>query len=432
MASVTERLKKRALAAQTGSEREVLIALDKLRFDPTQPRKAYHPLDGRIAEKDLAYIDELAASIKVNGLIQPITVQELEDGNFLVVVGECRTRAHLSLGLSTIRATVRNDLTSPSRRLVYQIAENVNRQDLSDEELSLSIRLLLESGDEGKPMTQAAVAAQLGKSEGWVTRFVKFGDEELQRVWVRSGVADSVEKVYRLSILPKPVQMDILRRVELPEGDSERLEKPLNRNVIDDLSREAKTAKTREAVRDTEAKPKSMPGAPVEPVAAGSAAGSDEGKPGGRVIGDDAIDLAYQEELLAGQAGEKAGVAGKASEAPAASAPAASAPSVYVLDEAARLKLLSDATTDASMNPSMSSEDLKQSPVHCRVSVRNMEALLKLLAEDEDMLDSARGVRCDLIIPGGLAGLIANRLAGVMVDEQEVSAVVQSGLVKLG
>lgn len=425
-----DKLRKRASVAQAGSEREVLIPLDKLKFDPTQPRKAFHSLDGRVAEKDMQYIEELAESIKENGLIQSITVQEQGDGTYLVVVGECRTRAHLTLGLSTIRATVRNDLTSPSRRLVYQVAENVNRQDLSDEELSLSIRLLLESGDDGKPMTQAAVAAQLGKSEGWVTRFVKFGDEELQRVWVRSGIADSVEKVYRLSILPKPVQMDILRRVALPEGDPERLEKPLNRNVIDDLSREAKVAKIRESMRDTEAKPKSMPGAEQgkakssgsDAEGSGAIAGQGDAKPGGRVIGDDAIDLAYQEALLDGQ--EKTG-------AESGGATSGVSSGSYTLSEEARLKLLSDATMDTGFGSSLSSDELKQSPVHCRVSVRNMEALLKLLNDDEGTLDSARSIRCDLIIPGMLAGQIANRLSGVIVDEQEVPAVVQSGLVKL-
>lgn len=417
MSSTMNKLKQRASAAQAGLEREVLIPLDKLKFDPTQPRKAFHTLDGRIAEKDMAYIEELAVSIKANGLIQPITVQEQGDGTYLVVVGECRMRAHLSLGLSTIRATVRNDLTSPSRRLLYQIAENVNRQDLTDEELSLSIRLLLKSGDDGNPMTQAAVAIQLGKSEGWVSRFVKFGDEELQRVWVQSGIADSVEKVYRLSILPKPVQMDILTRVDLPEGDPARLETPLNRNIIDELSKEAKNAKARESQRVAQTDTKMTPVIP--------GAGQVQHEPGGRVVGDNAIDLAIQ-EILMGDAS-----ANDTSERVVVDAVPEPSASGYALSEDARLALLSGATLDTGHVSSMTAAELKQAPVHCRISVRNVDALLKLLGDDKGTLDSALSLRCDLIIPGALAGLIANHLAGVIVDEQEVPAVVQSKLVQL-
>ncbi len=425
MSSTMDRLRKRAVAAQTGAEREVLIPLDKLKFDPTQPRKAYHALDGRVSAEASAYIEELAASIKENGLIEPITVQEQGDGTYLVVVGECRTRAHLHLGMPTIRATVRNDLINPARRLIYQIAENVNRQDLTDEELALSIKLLLENGNDGKPMRQAEVAAHLGKSEGWVTRFVKFGDEELQRVWVKSGIVDSVEKLYRLSLLPKPVQMDILRRVELPEGDPEHYEKPLNRNLIDDLTREVKNAKSREAFRSG-----AVPPLPVESATSGTGQATGQptasgSEPGGHVVGDNVIDLAVQ-EILQKQHAESTGAASSVAGTESTSA------GKYALSEEARQKLLSDATIDTQQGASLTAEDLRQAPVHCRVSVKNMEALLKLLEEDQGTLDSARSIRCDLVIPGGLAGQIANKLAGVIVDEQEVPAVVQSQLVMLG
>lgn len=423
MSSTMDRLKKRATATQTGAEREVLIPLDKLKFDPTQPRKAFHALDGRIAEKDQQYIEELAQTIKENGLIQAITVQEQADGTYLVVVGECRTRAHLLLGLPTIRATVRNDLTNPSRRLIYQIAENVSRQDLTDEELALSIKLLLEGGNDGKPMTQAAVAAQLGKSEGWVSRFVKFGDEELQRVWVKSGIADSVEKVYRLSILPKPVQMDILARVELPEGDPQRLEKPLNRNVIDELAKQAKIEKARDAIRGARAESEPAPFIPPMPE------NGNHQEAGGRVVGDNAIDLAIQEAVSEGNPR----VAGGENAASFAEQPTSA--TGYALSDSDRTKLLSGDLVESDSVATMSSKDMRQDPVHCRVSIRNLEGLLELLktiGEDDDTLDATRSLRCDLIIPGAVAGQIANRMVGVIVDEREISAVVQSGLVKLG
>src|SRR5665811_2189748 len=92
------RLAARGAAAQAVTDRVVLIPLDKVKFDPTQPRKWYHTLDGQFSQEAEDYIDELAASIGGQGLIHAITVQEQADGTYVVVVGECRTRAHLKLG----------------------------------------------------------------------------------------------------------------------------------------------------------------------------------------------------------------------------------------------------------------------------------------------------------------------------------------------
>src|ERR1035441_6207135 len=88
---VTATTAARGSAKRMTMERGIDIPLNKIRFDTTQPRKAFHHLDGRIAEKDEAYIEELAQSIQKNSLIQAITVQEVGDGTYSVVVGECRT-----------------------------------------------------------------------------------------------------------------------------------------------------------------------------------------------------------------------------------------------------------------------------------------------------------------------------------------------------
>lgn len=420
--STMDRLAKRAAAAPKGADSEILIPLDKLKFDPTQPRKAFHALDGRVAQKDEEYIQELAATIKENGLLQSITVQEQGDGTYLVVIGECRTRAHLLLGMTHIRATVRNDLTNRSRRLISQLTENVSRKDLSDEELALSIRALLAGDADSKPMKQVEIAKQLGVHEGWVTRLVRFGDEELQRVWIIPGIVDSIENLYQVSILPKTVQMDILTRMELPEGDLNRLEKPLTRKEIEALTREAKIAKMRERSGGYE------PSAPM-PAAADSYASLDNHDmfvpPNVEIFGGSVIDTALQEAVMAGRDGD-----GEASKRPHEF----TADKEYSLPEDARLALLSGGSFDDDYGSSMTSDEVNLAPVHCRVSIGNMESLLKVLAaaEDQGALDSARSIRCELIIPNLLAGKIANHLAGVIVADQEVPAVVQNELVKLG
>ncbi|HJV75103.1 MAG TPA: ParB/RepB/Spo0J family partition protein [Noviherbaspirillum sp.] len=386
-------------------EREIEIPLNKVKFDPKQPRQAFHHLDGRINAEDEAYIDELAGSINKNGLIEAITVQELPDGTYLVVVGECRTRAHLKLGCASIRAIVRNDLVTPAKRLLYQLAENVNRKDLSDDEMALAIRQLMEGANGDKPMAQVEIAEYFGKSEGWVSRFVKYGDEELQRVWVKSGIADTVEKVYRLSILPKAAQVDILRRVDLPEGDPDRLEKPLNRNVIDALARDAKANKAASSGKAVTAPP--------------AAVGVSTGK--ASTLGAASIQEAMEEAAAGGSAA--AAVSGN-NEGSSLSTGG------YVLSDSDRSKLLGSVPMPQD-GAGKSERDAVVPPVNCRISVSNVNALLDVLKSNKEILDSFGSVRCELSIPVPIAKLVANQLTGVIVDDQEIPAILQSELSKL-
>lgn len=421
--SAMSRLAARATAAgaATGETvvREIMIPLNKIKFDLTQPRKAFHHLDGRVAAKDEEYIAGLAATIKTHGLLQAITVQETDDGNYLVVIGECRTRAHLLNGAQSIRAIVRNDLKNPSQRLLAQLIENVDRLDLTDDELAASILLLMKGDKENGmlPMTQSQIAADLGKSEGWITRFVRFGDEELQRIWVKTGIADSVENLYRLSILPPPMQIDIQRRVELPEGHPERLEKPLSREMIDGYKKEAKMAQMRAK------EPVVAPTIPVVPEPA-------SGTPGNGVAPDDAIGQAFAQVAKAGRDGQQAAAATAA----AANEPGADGGVIktggYQLNDVARAAILGGTATAAAVGNG--ARESVQAPVNCRVAVSNLIALLDVLKSDEGLLSSMHGVVCEMSIPGSLAKSIAGELMGMIVDDKEVPAILQVELGKLG
>ncbi len=391
--------------SRAGVEQEILIPLDKIKFDPTQPRKAFHTLDGRIADKDTEYLKELAGSIKKHGLIQAITVQEQDDGTYLVLVGECRTRAHLLLGEKSIRARVFNERMSQSRRLIYQIAENVDRKDLTDEELAESIRFLMEKGNDGKPMKQSEIATALDKSEGWVSRYVRFGDEEVHRVWVQSGIANAVEIAYHLSNLSKPLQIEILRRVALPEGEKERLDIPLTRKTIDRFREQDKAFKV------------ARKAGAVSPVVEEAAGGE---QVGGHVAGDNAIDLALQQAAIEGRASQQG--------SGASPAPIAAATGGYQLPPEARAALLGGIPVEVA---GVARETIA-APVNCRVSVANLVGLLEILKAEKGVLESARGVRCEVSFPGPLAKLLANKLVGVIVDDQQVSASLQMELARLG
>lgn len=448
MSSALDRLAERARANQASQllgVREIDIPLDKIRFDPSQPRKAFHHLDGRVAEKDDAYITELAATIKERGLIQAITVQEMDDGSYLVVVGECRTRAHLLLGASTIRAVIRNDLTNKGQRLLYQIAENVNRQDLTDDELAGSVLALIKGGEGMEPMSQAQISRTLGKPEGWITRLVRFGDQELQRVWVKTGIALTVENVYRLSILPKSMQVDVLRRVELPVTDSEWLSKPLDRKFIDELSRLAKVNKNAGKLSPgTSIDPSPVSKATAAPIA--SAAADGVAAAGPVDTGEDGWKHSINGVLVQKEPAAEATQHGfadeissnySASHRPVGGAPINASSSgftsgAYSLPADIRADILgSSAAPMAAGSAKAEVRETVQAPVSCRVLVSDLVALLSTLQPNADVRSALDGAQCDLILPGAVAQAIANQLAGVIVNHQEVPAVLQRELAKL-
>lgn len=421
-ASALQKLEARRGKNPITQDRGVEIPLDKIRFDPTQPRKTYHHLDGRVADDAQAYIVELSKSIEENGLIQSITVQEMHDGTYLVVVGECRTRAHMLLGREKIRAEVRNDLTSRGRRLLFQLAENVNRQDLTDDEVALSVRELIKGSEDEPPMTQAEIAKFLGKSEGYITRFIKFGDEELQRLWVKSGIADTVEKVYRLSILPKAVQVEIQRRVDLPVDDRENLPKPLNRDTIDQLAREVRASKKADLTRPQD--PATSGPAPAQNRAATPGGGTGEIHSSSHAVtgvsGDDAIGQALAAAAAEGREDNPESVQARVG---------AIGTQGYQLDPDALAAIRGN--EGAAMEAGGTSREVVQPPVNCRVTVGNIAALLAALQKKKSSVTGVEQVRCDLHIPGPLAQLLANELMGIIVDEREVPAVIQNEFAKL-
>lgn len=433
--SMSERLALRAAgAAPVSNERVLEIPLEKIRFDESQPRKAFHAVDGSVAEKDVAYITEMAESISFKGLIQPITVRECEGGTYMVVVGECRTRAHLQLGRSTIRAIVRNDLTDESQRLLYQLAENVNRQDLTDDELAASIRDLLKGSPTAAPMLQSEIAKMLGKSEGWVTRFVKFGDEELQRLWVKSGIADTAEKLYRISILPPALQIDLRRRVDLPESDPEFLAKPLLRSVIDSFAHEAKViklakkegAKTPTPAVDMQAEAalgrredfdQFLAKVPDVPPMEGDGMPPED---------RDAVGDALGAAVVASASGGHAGLAEQVPVPPVANL----ATGKYELPQADRAALLESVSVSmAKGEPASLSKPV--AAVKCHVSLSNLLRLVEALKADSDLSDGLDGVRCEAAFAAPLAQLVANALTGMIVSEAEVQSTLQAALGKL-
>ncbi len=135
----------------------VEIPLDDIEVNPYQPRQQF----------DEESLNELAASIRELGIIQPITVRRTGDNKFQLVSGERRFRASKIAGLKTIPAYIR--LADDNEMLEMALVENIQRRDLDPVEIALSYqRLIDEIG-----LTQEALSKRVGKKRSTVTNYLR-------------------------------------------------------------------------------------------------------------------------------------------------------------------------------------------------------------------------------------------------------------------
>ncbi|MBG60873.1 MAG: chromosome partitioning protein ParB [Halobacteriovoraceae bacterium] len=134
-----------------------LLPISKIKPNKEQPRKIFK-------DKELA---ELSASIKENGIIQPLTVQASDDGTFLLIAGERRLRAAKLAGLEQVPVTVKK--TTKKEVLVMAIIENVQRSDLNCVEEALAYYQLMNEFD----LTQEEVAKKIGKERSTIANFLR-------------------------------------------------------------------------------------------------------------------------------------------------------------------------------------------------------------------------------------------------------------------
>lgn len=207
MKSALAKMSAAAEAAKSAQgERLQMIPLDKVRFDPNQPRQDFHTLDGEIADDVMQQLRELADDIKQRGLIHPVTVCEMPDGFYEVIVGERRTRAHLLNEDKEILAKVRNDLSGPARKL-YQLAENIQREDLNEHDLARFIHELVQDGG----MQKQDLAKAFKKQPAWITRYLSFADPILRAKWVDTGYISKAWMLYALVQLPQHLQDEAMQ-----------------------------------------------------------------------------------------------------------------------------------------------------------------------------------------------------------------------------
>jgi ParB family chromosome partitioning protein len=130
------------------------IEVEKIKPNPSQPRVG------------LKALEELADSIRENGVVQPIIVTRTEEG-FQIIAGERRWRAAQMAGLATVPAIIRE--ADPPDRLALALVENLQREDLNPLEAASAYQELIENFG----LTQEEIARRVGKDRSTVANTLR-------------------------------------------------------------------------------------------------------------------------------------------------------------------------------------------------------------------------------------------------------------------
>jgi len=141
----------------TPMNRMAEIAIGDIIPNPTQPRTQF----------DDEALQELAASIRQLGVIQPITVKKSSDGKYIIISGERRWRASQVVGLESLPAYIRE--ADDENLHAMALVENIQRQDLNAIEIALGMQRLIEECG----LTQEAMADKVGKKRSTVSNYMR-------------------------------------------------------------------------------------------------------------------------------------------------------------------------------------------------------------------------------------------------------------------
>ncbi|HVO45260.1 MAG TPA: ParB/RepB/Spo0J family partition protein [Steroidobacteraceae bacterium] len=156
---VREQAARGELSAEVIPRTRLVVSIDRLVEDPDNERKSHFNLE------------ELAASVKAHGIIEPITATGLADGRYQILTGHRRYRAAKLAGLSQVEILIRQQEDSQRTRLKSLIS-NLQRENVPPLDLAGAQQALIsETG-----LTQEQVAAQLGKHKAWVSGVLRILD----------------------------------------------------------------------------------------------------------------------------------------------------------------------------------------------------------------------------------------------------------------
>jgi len=133
------------------------VELSKIEANPDQPRSVF----------DQEALEELAASIKTLGLVQPITLREVEPDRYQIISGERRYRASLIAGLTSLPAYIKK--ASDENMMEMALIENIQREDLNVIEIALAFQILIERHN----LTQEKLSERIGKKRATIANYLR-------------------------------------------------------------------------------------------------------------------------------------------------------------------------------------------------------------------------------------------------------------------
>ena len=198
-------------------ENLLTVDLDKLKAREDQPRKNF----------DDDSLEELATSIKADGVIQPIVVRKVGD-KYEIIAGERRFRASKLAGLEKVPIIVKNVSDRKARELA--LVENIQREDLNPIEEAISLKTLMEE----YKLTQQELSDIVGKSRSYIANNLRL-----------LNLSDYI-KDYLIRGELSPSQGRTLLSLETEEERKKYLDKLLVKEVnIRDVEKKAKQSKNK-------------------------------------------------------------------------------------------------------------------------------------------------------------------------------------------
>lgn len=204
--------------SKAGKEDKIwYIPISSIQPDPNQPRKEF----------DAKQLDELAASIKQHGVLQPILLSEKTDGGYEIISGERRWRAAKIAGLVTIPAIIKK--IADQQKVEISLVENIQREDLNVLEEAFAYQRL---ADEYK-MSHQEIADKLGKSRPAVSNFIRilYLPEEAKKALIEKKITYAQGRAL-LSLPTEEEQLEMLAQVLSDKMSTADIERAVSRKTM--------------------------------------------------------------------------------------------------------------------------------------------------------------------------------------------------------
>ena len=208
---------KKPQAPELSSDAIRQIPMKDIFANPKQPRLTFSQ----------QALEELAQSLREDGMIQPIVVQPDEDGSYTVVVGERRVRAAQLAGLESIPAIVKT--IAEDRLLEIALVENIQREDLNSIEVALALQQMVEE----LSLSHEELAQRTGKDRATVTNLLRLLrlPKAVQELVARGKIANGHAKAL-LTLDDPGVQVEIAAKAA-EQGLSVRQVETMVRAIVD-------------------------------------------------------------------------------------------------------------------------------------------------------------------------------------------------------